>query len=285
MSIQQWRAFQGLKKRNGLQVQALRFFVSINVCEIGPQAEKTNMRLRSLILCLLLCVIAASAKDVITKTDGTQIDAKVEEVTETVIKYRKLSNPTGPIYSIPIASVATIRYENGAVDSFGELTATSSSTLSDDELMRFAEGQTLGSTAGNVSDNELLKLYGADELTLKDIKKYRKIGWIGGGSIFAAGVVAGLILWGYWSWDGCDMAVPLGIMGGSLAAGAIWCAAFNIKATSMQRQASMLSGYSVPVMEKSFKIGERSSLTAGINCMGNHYTRNHGMGLSLGINF
>lgn len=244
------------------------------------------MRIRSLILSLLLCIATASAKDVIVKTDGAQIDAKVEEVTESVIKYRKFSNLTGPIYSIPISSVASIKYENGAEDLFSELIDISSSpSLSDEKLMKYARNQTIDNTVGNMTDAELLKLYGGDDFSQKKIRKYRKIGWIGGGSIFMTGTIAALILWGSWSFDACDFPTCGAIMGASLAAGAIWCAGFNMKANSLQKQARMMSGYSVPVMEKSFKIGDYNSLTAGINIMGKHYAHDHCLGLSFGINF
>lgn len=87
-----------------------------------------NKRIHALILCLLLCVASAFAKDVITKTDGTKLDVKVEEITETVIKYRKASNPTGPVYTIPVSSVSTVQYENGDIDTFNVSESTSDKT-------------------------------------------------------------------------------------------------------------------------------------------------------------
>ena len=59
------------------------------------------MKLRNLFLSMLFCATAASAQDVITKTDGSKLEAKVEEITESVVRYRKASNPNGPVYTIP----------------------------------------------------------------------------------------------------------------------------------------------------------------------------------------
>ena len=155
------------------------------------------MRIHALILCLLCCVASAFAKDVITKTDGTKLDVKVEEISETVIKYRKASNPTGPVYTIPITSVATVLYENGEIDIFNDLTDSttvcSNQTVSpsDDELKKLADSQICDNQSGSVSDAQLFKMaYGKTVYEdLKDkAKKYRKIGWYGGSTILFLGI-------------------------------------------------------------------------------------------------
>ena len=53
------------------------------------------------------------AQDVIHKNDSTTIDAKVQEIGETEIKYRKFSNPDGPTYTVKKSEVAYIAYQNG----------------------------------------------------------------------------------------------------------------------------------------------------------------------------
>lgn len=67
---------------------------------------------------MIVSALAASASDIIALIDGTTIEGRVEEVTATIIKYRKASNPTGPLYSVEIAVVRNVLYENGSVDSF-----------------------------------------------------------------------------------------------------------------------------------------------------------------------
>ena len=75
----------------------------------------------SLTILLLFC-IAATAQDVITTKDGEDIQAKVLEITQTDIKYKKYSNPDGPIYSISKSEVLIVRYENGEKEVFKDIT-------------------------------------------------------------------------------------------------------------------------------------------------------------------
>ena len=51
----------------------------------------------------MLLSTTVSAQDVIVKKNGEEIRAKVEEVGEQSIRYRKFSNLTGPVYSIAAA--------------------------------------------------------------------------------------------------------------------------------------------------------------------------------------
>ena len=64
--------------------------------------------------------ISASAQDLITKKDGTDIQAKILEVSSNEIKYKKFSNLEGPTYSMPISDILIVRYENGENDIFNE---------------------------------------------------------------------------------------------------------------------------------------------------------------------
>ena len=61
----------------------------------------------------MLLSMAASAQDIIVKKNGEEIRAKVEEVGERSIRYRKFTNLTGPVYSISRSEVFVIRYESG----------------------------------------------------------------------------------------------------------------------------------------------------------------------------
>lgn len=75
-----------------------------------------------LYLVLLLSLVSAAvfAQDVIIKKDGTEISAKVVEVEDLKIKYRRFDQgTTGPIYSIAKTDVFMIRYEDGTKDVFG----------------------------------------------------------------------------------------------------------------------------------------------------------------------
>ena len=53
------------------------------------------------------------AQDIITLKDGTDIQAKVLEVGQDEISYKKFSNLEGPTYKMGIADILMITYQNG----------------------------------------------------------------------------------------------------------------------------------------------------------------------------
>ncbi|MDR0559321.1 MAG: hypothetical protein LBG92_04075 [Prevotellaceae bacterium] len=69
---------------------------------------------------LFSMAIAASAQDVIFMKNGDEIKGKVTEITETSVRFKKLSNENGPVYSEWKSKVSKIRYENGDEDVFDE---------------------------------------------------------------------------------------------------------------------------------------------------------------------
>ena len=66
------------------------------------------------IFLLLLCFAQAKAQDIIVKNDKTEIKAKIEEITETVIKYKKFEMLDGPVYNINKRDVFMVIYKNGS---------------------------------------------------------------------------------------------------------------------------------------------------------------------------
>lgn len=73
------------------------------------------------ILLLLVSIIlnlVANAGDIIVLTNSTRIDAKILEVSETEIKYKKASNPEGPTFIIKTDQISSIIYENGDVTAY-----------------------------------------------------------------------------------------------------------------------------------------------------------------------
>lgn len=71
------------------------------------------------LLAIALCSIATlSAQDRIVKTDATQIEARVLEISPEQIRYKRFSNPDGPTYVLPIGDIDHIRYANGEIESF-----------------------------------------------------------------------------------------------------------------------------------------------------------------------
>lgn len=56
--------------------------------------------------------------DIIALRNGGTINAKILEITQTEIKYKKASNPNGPLYSISKNEIESIEYPNGDKDLF-----------------------------------------------------------------------------------------------------------------------------------------------------------------------
>ena len=64
--------------------------------------------------------INLNAQDVITKRNGDDIEAKVLEVLDSEIKYKKFNFLDGPTYTEKKSEILLIRYENGSKDIFVE---------------------------------------------------------------------------------------------------------------------------------------------------------------------
>lgn len=88
--------------------------------------------MRKIILVLLLCLISHSlyAQDIITFRDGKSVKAKVLEITQTEIKYKRFSNLDGPLYTIDKNTVTQIQYKGGDIEEFSNEPVASSSTSS-----------------------------------------------------------------------------------------------------------------------------------------------------------
>ncbi len=62
--------------------------------------------------------VSLSAQDLIVKTDATQVEARVLEISPEQIRYKRFSNPDGPTYVLPVSAVDYIRYANGETEAF-----------------------------------------------------------------------------------------------------------------------------------------------------------------------
>jgi hypothetical protein len=71
--------------------------------------------MKNFILTVIISIIFfnLNAQDIIVKNDKTEIKAKIEELTETTIKYKKIEMLDGPSYNINKRDVFMIIYKNG----------------------------------------------------------------------------------------------------------------------------------------------------------------------------
>lgn len=68
----------------------------------------------------------ASAQDLIVKKDGSVIQAQVTKIGTLEVEYKKWSNQNGPQYSIAVADILAINYQNGEKETFENVSAGNS---------------------------------------------------------------------------------------------------------------------------------------------------------------
>jgi hypothetical protein len=97
-----------------------------------------------ILLLIAFSISSIKGQDLITKKDGSVIKAKITEVNEDNIKYKKADNPDGPSYNISKENIFSVTYANGDTEKFD--TKESSKSSGD------------GETAANpILENEQLK--------------------------------------------------------------------------------------------------------------------------------
>ena len=69
--------------------------------------------------------IPSFAQDIVILKNGTSIDAKVLEVDDNYVRYKKFNNPDGPTYTAKKETISEIRYKNGSKEIFNQAKATS----------------------------------------------------------------------------------------------------------------------------------------------------------------
>jgi len=71
-----------------------------------------------LILISVFLFTTVNAQDVIFKKNGDEINAKVEEVGVSDVKYKKFDNQDGPLYTLLKSEIFMIKYANGVKEVF-----------------------------------------------------------------------------------------------------------------------------------------------------------------------
>ena len=60
----------------------------------------------------------ARKHDLIIKRDSVKIEALIQQVDESIVKYKKRSDPDGPVFSVAKKEIASIIYGNGEIENF-----------------------------------------------------------------------------------------------------------------------------------------------------------------------
>lgn len=86
---------------------------------------------RALFLLFQILIVKSSfSQDIITNKNGEDIKAKVIEVNQTEIKYKKHGSQSGPTYTLDKREILMVRYEDGTKDIFNEQTEKSKTSNS-----------------------------------------------------------------------------------------------------------------------------------------------------------
>jgi len=67
---------------------------------------------------LFISAISVNAQDLITKKDGTTIEAKIISVSDNIVEYKRSNYLDGPTFSISVLDLDTVRYASGDVQKF-----------------------------------------------------------------------------------------------------------------------------------------------------------------------
>ncbi|UOG75231.1 hypothetical protein MTX78_01225 [Hymenobacter tibetensis] len=67
----------------------------------------------STVIILLLLSLSARAQDVLTKSNGEELNVKVMEITSSEVRYKRTDNPDGPLITVCRTDVFMVRYANG----------------------------------------------------------------------------------------------------------------------------------------------------------------------------
>lgn len=110
-------------------------------------------------------IINAFSQDIIVKNDKTEIKAKIEELTETSIKYKKIEMLDGPSYNINKRDVFMIMYKNGTkeyIESSGGQTANMQSQPQTENLQ--APSYQTGSNKNSANSSNTNSNFNTSEL-------------------------------------------------------------------------------------------------------------------------
>ena len=124
-------------------------------------------------LTLLLLVILSSlsfAQDIIITKDKERIQAKILEVSQDEIKYKKFTYQDGPIFSIDIDEVVTVAYENGEVEVYDEETIEEKNEIIQAKAEALRKQEAMFGTFSK--EDDFYYLYDRDKTTKMDQKAY-----------------------------------------------------------------------------------------------------------------
>ena len=133
----------------------------------------------------------ANAQDFILKQDGSEIKAKVLEITDQQIKYKEFDFQDGPIRNISVSEVFMITYENGKKEVFNKSNETNTASSIRQSIINCVKKTAFGLDIGfggsfDVSDGEKTETWSASVFGMRVMHHFNpyfgidflKINWI-----------------------------------------------------------------------------------------------------------
>lgn len=133
---------------------------------------------KAITIFLALLCYNAFAQDLITKKDGTDIQAKVLEVTTNEVKYKLFDEPDGVTYTARKSEILMIRYESGRKDIF------SNNSYS---FLYTTNREPVGGITPNMKYKQLKRIYNHKEYEKTFADRYSPV-WSGVASFFIPGL-------------------------------------------------------------------------------------------------
>ena len=119
--------------------------------------------------CAVLLTLSAWANDLIVSVKSERIDAIIQEVSDTEVRYKKANNPNGPTFVMKTSEVATIIYANGDVQAFTQTEQPQSLIVLPEK-----QPQTKKGTLGQITKEDDTYYYNGEAMNLETYLQFAK---------------------------------------------------------------------------------------------------------------
>lgn len=258
------------------------------------------MKHLTLLITLMCTIKMVYAQDIIVTKDGSLIEAKVTEIDDTSIKYKKWSNQNGPIYTLSINKVFSIKYQNGEKEVFNKQSSTSPQTnptktqkenqitQNDNDVIDLEESQSLNSKRSfNIqNNNNLVNQLQSMNYEMEKERLMRKGKNIQNAGIWIAPLSAlgGILVASFTDYN----ALGWTIFGSGMATGVVCVIVGGNKiraAKSMNLKMDMNNIQIIGLYEHSKTFGNMNNLSTSLAVLNDKQIRNKAFGMNIKIRF
>ncbi|MDQ6480478.1 hypothetical protein [Dyadobacter sp. LHD-138] len=134
--------------------------------------------------------------DVIVRKDNEKIEVVITEIDANTIRYKKVSDPDGPVFTVNKTDISSILYGNGEVEKFDKPTDEyfAPGSVPPPVIYKQEQPKTYNSAGGRLSGRDPEQLRSNYNLYVRKARSYRKLGFIGASAGLLFTVVGAAIL-------------------------------------------------------------------------------------------